>query len=289
MADQFFFVGPGRAGLSLGYALKQADSLHSLTFCGRGLDPPPHPLFIQGTARYVFGLERPGPGTTAVILSVPDEALPEVSLMLAAQGDAPPGCVAFHMSGALGTDPLAPLVGRGYGVGTLHPLQALADPMLGAEQLFGVAFAVSGDPAAVSVARRLVNTLGGAILQIPLSKRPLYHAAAVFASNYLMVLLDAAGRLMAQAGVPPDEAVAAVLPLAKGSLENLSRLGPEHALTGPVARGDVETVRLHLKSLPPRERALYSVMGRELVELARLGGLDEDRAEELLTLMEAKP
>ena len=288
MAERLFFVGPGRAGLSLGYALWRVGAVDSLTFCGRRPDPPPHPLFIQGIARYVFGLEPPGPGTTAVVLSVPDAVLPEVSMVLAAQGEPPPGCAAFHMSGALGTDPLAPLVERGYGVGVLHPLQALADPVLGGEQLEGIYFSVSGEPAAVLAARRIVDHLGSTSIMVPVARRPIYHAAAVFASNYLSGLIGAAGRLMAQAGLSDEEALQAILPLARGSLENLGRLGPASALTGPIARGDIETVRLHLRSLEPRERKVYSVLGLEILQVA-VGGEDgpgETAAEELKELLE---
>ncbi len=286
MGERLFFIGPGRAGLALGYALWKAGNVESILYCGRKTDPPAHPLFIQGVARYVFGLEGPEPGTTAVLLGVPDEALPEISMALAAHGDSPPGCAVFHLSGALGTDPLAPLLEKGYSVGTLHPLQSLADPVLGAEQLKGVYFAVSGEPAAISAARRIVNPLGSSVLTIPVARRPLYHAAAVFASNYLVGLIGAAGRLMVQAGVPEDEALQAILPLARGSLENLGRLGPVGALTGPVSRGDVETVGLHLRTLEARERALYSSLGLEILKLAGEGGLDENSMEELKEMLE---
>lgn len=286
MAENLFFVGPGRAGLSLGYALWQAGAADSLTYCGRRPDPPAHPLFIEGIAEYVFGLERPEPGTTAVILSVPDEVLPEISMTLAAHGEAPGGCVAFHLSGALGTDPLAPLVQRGYGVGTLHPLQTLADPVLGARQLQGVYFAISGEPNALGTARRIVHHLGGFSLSVPVPQRPLYHAAAVFASNYLAGLMNSAARLLAQTGVPEDEALAAILPLARGGLENLERMGPIRALTGPISRGDLETVRLHLRTLEPRERRLYATLGLELLNLAREGDLAEEEAEEIRMILE---
>jgi predicted short-subunit dehydrogenase-like oxidoreductase (DUF2520 family) len=286
MNERLFFVGPGRAGLSLGYALWRAGAVDTLTYCGRTPDPPAHPLFIEGFARYVFGLERPARGTTAVLLAVPDVSLPEISMALAAQGGAPPGCAAFHLSGAMGTDPLAPLREQGYGIGTLHPLQSLADPVLGAGQLEGVYFAVSGEPGAISVARRIVDPLGGSVFSVPVSKRPLYHAAAVFASNYLAGLVAAAGRIMAEAGVPEEDALQAILPLARGSLENLGRLGPVRALTGPVSRGDVETVRLHLRALEPRERALYASLGSEILKLAGDGGLSEDASDELKEMFE---
>jgi predicted short-subunit dehydrogenase-like oxidoreductase (DUF2520 family) len=286
MAENLCIVGPGRAGLALGYALHQEGALESLTYFGRKPDPPAHPLFIHGLADYVFGLQRPYPGSTAVIFAVPDETLPEISMALAAHGEAPAGCAAFHLSGALGTDPLAPLMEQGYSVGTLHPLQSLADPVLGAEQIKGIYFAVSGEPAAIVAARRILDPIGGSAVTVPVARRPLYHAAAVFASNYLAGLIAAAGRLMAQAGVPEDEALRAIMPLARGSLENLDRLGPVRALTGPVSRGDVETVRLHLRTLEPRERALYASLGLEILRLAGENGLEEDVRHELEELFE---
>lgn len=288
MSERLYFFGPGRAGLSLGYALWQMDVAERLTYCGRRPDPPPHPLFIHGNARYVFGLEKPEEGTTAVFLAVPDEVLPEMAMALASLGNAAPGCSVFHLSGALGTDPLAPLLDRGYSVGTLHPLQSLADPVLGAEQLKDIYFSVSGEPAALSTARRILTPLGGTAITVPVARRPLYHAAAVFASNYVAGLIAAAGRLMAQAGIPEDEALEAIIPLARGSLENLGRLGPVRALTGPVSRGDLETVRLHLRTLEPRERALYASLGLEILNLAEDGGLDEDTVEELRETLEGE-
>ena len=209
-------------------------------------------------------------------------------MALAAQGEAPGGCVAFHLSGALGADPLAPLVARGYSAGTLHPLQTLADPVLGARQLQGIYFALSGDPNAMATGRRLIHHLGGDSMSVPVSRRPLYHAAAVFASNYLAGLMNAASRLMVQAGLPEEDALGAILPLARGSLENLERMGPVQALTGPISRGDLETIRLHLRTLEPRERALYAALGLELLNLAMAGELGEDEREEIRELLESE-
>ncbi len=289
MAEHLFFVGPGRAGLSLGYALWQTGGAASLTYCGRRPDPPPHPLFIEGHARYVFGLEAPEHGTTAVILGVPDEVLPEISVALASHGDSPGGCAAFHLSGAMGTEPLGPLLARGYSIGTLHPLQTMADPVLGGRQVQGIYFSISGDPNALSVARRIVSHLGGQTVSVPVPRRPLYHAAAVLASNYLTALMTAAARLMAGAGVPEDEALAAILPLARGALENMERMGPAQALTGPISRGDLETIRLHLRTLEPREKRLYSALGLELLHLARERNLGEDLAAEIKEMLERTP
>ena len=285
--ENLFFVGPGRAGLAVGHALWQADAVGQLTYCGRRPEPPSHPLFIQGVARYVFGLVTPPLDTSAVFLSVPDDVLPEMAHTLAGHGRAPGGCAAFHLSGALSTDILAPLHHRGYAVGSMHPLQALAHPVTGADRLRGSYFAVSGEPRAIRVARRLLGLLDAHALTIPVSRRPLYHAAAVVAANYVPALLAMAGRLLVQAGVPEEEAVDALLPLVRGSLDNVDDLGLLSAVTGPVTRGDVETVRIHLMAMEPREREVYRTLGRELVVLARARGLDDDVGTELDELFAA--
>ena len=107
-----------------------------------------------------------------------------------ASGDAP-GCVALHLSGALSTDALEPLHHRGYAVGSMHPLMAVADPWFSGDRLIGAAFAMTGEPVANTAARRIVAELGGVPLTIAATQRPLYHAAAVMASNYLVALTGA--------------------------------------------------------------------------------------------------
>jgi len=280
MGEKLMFVGPGRAGLALGYALWQAEAVESVTYCGRRPEPPAHPLFTQGIARYRFGLERPAPETDALVLSVPDDVLAEMTHALAGLGSAPPHCAAFHLSGALSGDVLAPLHARGYSVGTLHPLQSLAHPVTGADRLPGSTFALSGEPGAIRVARRLLGYLNASDVAIAVTLRPLYHAAAVMTSNHLAVLLALAGRLLVRAGVPEDQALEALLPLARGTLENIGELGLGQALTGPVARGDIETVRLHLASMEPREREVYRALSRELTELAEEWGVVGDESAE---------
>ncbi len=286
MGDHVHFVGPGRMGLGLGYALWQADAVTSLAYFGRRPEPPAHPLFTQSLAEYSFGLEGIHLHPTIVILSVPDDSLAEVAELVAAQGPAPEGCAAFHLSGALSTEVLAPLHARGYAVGSLHPLQMVANAITGADRLPGSYFSVAGEPGAVAAARRLVGALGSPTITVPERSRPVYHAAAVMASSYLAALLAAAGRLMVQAGLPDDEALPALLPLARGTLSALEESELGRAITGPLVRGDVETIGLHMRSLEPRERALYAALGMELAELIEGTGFDNDALSEIRTLME---
>jgi predicted short-subunit dehydrogenase-like oxidoreductase (DUF2520 family) len=284
MRERVVIVGPGRVGLALGQALAEAGELDDLVYCGRRPDPPTHPLFTQGFARYVYGLEPPRQGTTAVFLTVTDDAIPGMAEFLSLQGPAPEGCPVFHCSGALSTDALEPLHVRGYQVGSFHPLLSIARPLEGAAHFSGAAVAISGEPEALVVGRRLANALGARTILIPTNRRVLYHAAGVFASNYLLVLLEAARRLLVQAGAGDEDAVAALIPLVRSTLDNLEAFGTAGALTGPVSRGDAETVDLHLRVLEPRDQDIYRTLGREALELAR-EGIPDEVAERLAHLL----
>ncbi|HEX6063012.1 MAG TPA: Rossmann-like and DUF2520 domain-containing protein [Longimicrobiales bacterium] len=287
MSENIVIVGAGRMGLALGAALRQVHAAERLIFFGRAMEPPPHPLFDgEDAAEYRIGPQPIPSGTTILILAVPDAALAEVAYDLSRPGQGPPGCVALHLAGALSTEALAPLHAVGYPVGSLHPLQAIADPWHSGDRLIGAAYALAGEPAAINAARRLVNELEGIALVIPPHARPLYHASAVVASNYLIALLAFAVRLMMQTGVAESDAIEALIPLMKGTLDNLDHLGVAHALTGPIARGDADTVRLHLARLSATDRKLYCGLGLELLRVARAAGLDPDKANELEALLE---
>lgn len=287
MSDRIVFIGPGRMGLALGYALSQAEAVDRLTYMGRRPEPPSHPLFMHSTAEYVHGLALPGGGTTALFLAVPDDRISELAHSIADLGDAPEGCSAFHLSGVLSTEALTPLHGVGYSVGSFHPLQAVAHPITGADRLPGSSIAVAGEQLAQRTAHRLVSALGCSTISIPVRRRPAYHAAAVMASNYLAGLLGASVRLLADAGVPEEDALAAILPLARGTLANIEEVGLARAITGPIVRGDSETVDLHLRALGESDRALYSAMGRELLRQADEAGLlDSNQLAQLLALIE---
>lgn len=275
-------------GLALGAALVRVGFTQRLTYFGRAQDAPPHPLFepVSGAepkpaAAYIPALQALPAGTSIVVLAVPDSALAEVAFDLSRAGAAPSGCVALHLSGAISTDVLAPLNAVGYAVGALHPLQTIADPWHSGQQLVGAAYGISGEPAALAAARRMVAALDGFPIVVPSAQRPRYHAAAVFTANYTIALISVAARMLAEIGLTRDEAVGALLPLLRGSVKNIEQIGLLGSLTGPIARGDTDTVRLHISRLSEEERLLYCGLGRELTRLAREAGLDAERADAL--------
>src|SRR5262249_49082193 len=168
------------------------------------------------------------------------------------------------------------------GVGTMHPLSAIADGKTAMRSLKGTVFGVEGDEVGRTTAGKLVHALGGIVLALDGRQMAAYHAAAALASNYLVATLDAAASVLASAGVGDKEAAQALVPLAEGALKNIALHGTTGGLTGPVRRGDAATVSRHLEALlgRPELAEIYRVLARRAVEIAtRIDGPDApDRA-----------
>jgi predicted short-subunit dehydrogenase-like oxidoreductase (DUF2520 family) len=213
-------------------------------------------------------------GAGTVVLAVPDDAITPVALALAEAGAVEPGQVVLHLSGLHGREALAPLDGRGAALGSLHPLQAISDPGTAAVRWRGAYAAVEGDDRAVREAERLGRLLGLIPFRLRSDQKPVYHAGAVMAANYVVALAGAAERLGREAGVPAELAARLYLPLLFGALENLRSQSPIEALTGPIRRGDLATIEVHLAALSADDRRLYIDLGLEALKLARAGGLD---------------
>lgn len=277
-------VGPGRMGLTLASALEESGDVGTITVYGRHPEPPGHPLFIQGLVEYVYGAAPLDPRTEALLLAVPEAAIPEVAHAFAAQGAAPEGCAAFHLSGALPTDVLEPLYHAGYPVASLHPLVAVTHPVTGADRLPGASLALTGGPDSARVARRLADALRMSLLEVPAARRPLYHASVVLASTTVLPVLDLCVRLLSRAGVDPDSAVDAIIPLVRSTLTSVEERGTAESMRGPIARGDLETVDLHLRSLDAEDQRLYAVLGSELVRMA--GEMEDETRTELMELFD---
>jgi predicted short-subunit dehydrogenase-like oxidoreductase (DUF2520 family) len=212
-------------------------------------------------------------GATTIVVAVPDGAITPVATELASAGAVDAEQVVLHLSGLLDAGALRPLAGTGAALGSWHPLQTISDTATAAERWRGAVAAVEGDPRAIAEARRLSQLLGLEPIGLPPGAKPAYHAGAVMASNYVVALAAMAGRVAAAAGIPPELAARMYLPLLLGTAENLAHASPAVALTGPVRRGDVATVRVHLEALAPEDRRLYARLGLETLAVARAGGL----------------
>ena len=161
-------------------------------------------------------------------------------------------------------------------------LSAIADGKAAMRGLKGTVFGVEGDEVGRATAGKLVGALGGVPMTLDGTQMAGYHAAAAMASNYIVAALDAAAAVLAGTGVPPEQAAAALVPLARGALDNIERRGTTDGLTGPIRRGDAPTIQRHLEALrgKPELVEMYRALARRAVEIAqRIDGRDApDRA-----------
>jgi predicted short-subunit dehydrogenase-like oxidoreductase (DUF2520 family) len=223
--------------------------------------------------------------SAVVFLTVPDDVVAGIAARVAAEGKAIPPTVAFvHASGALELGALAPLSGR-HPIGSFHPLRSFPEP--GPPAAFrDIVIAVdASSPSLLRVLSRLARDLGAAPRRVDDSGRALYHAAAVFASNYVVALLAEAAGLLEQSGWTEKEAVKGLTALAEGAVANVARRGPTAALTGPIRRGDAETVSRHLAAVArsgpgTRRTDLYRMLGEVALGIAKQAGLEPAAAEQ---------
>ena len=227
-----------------------------------------------------------------IFLTVPDDAISQVASSI----DWPEGRGVVHCCGAGTSALLSPAHGAGALCGSFHPLQTFTplptneDPTtlatLARKRLHGVTFAIEGTGWLRQALQSIAADLGGHTIEVSPENRPLYHASAVMSCGALIALLRSAAALWQAMGVDQKTAFRALLPLARTTLENAAALGAEAATTGPVARGDVDTVRTHLQalqSLAPEILPLYTELTRVLVAHASsLNGQKRSELERLL-------
>ncbi|MQL53282.1 DUF2520 domain-containing protein [Desulfofundulus thermobenzoicus] len=207
-----------------------------------------------------------------VFITTPDREIAPVSAAIARKGGFRPGQVVAHTSGAHPAGELQGVREAGALAVSIHPLQSFADVAGARENLPGSYFALEGDEGAMPLARQVVADLQGHCFTIRAEDKPLYHAAACIASNYLVSLMHLATGLYGCFGLSRREAFQALFPLVQGTINNIRRVGPVEALTGPVARGDVPTIQGHLPALERvgnEEEALYRMLGLYTIRVAR--------------------
>ncbi len=226
-------------------------------------------------------------GPEVVLLAVPDESIGAIAGALASKGEWSKRVV-LHHAGAFGPETLAPLRQAGASTGVLHPLQVMprdpADPL--PESTFA---RCEGAPAALRIARRLARDAGLIALPSRLKWTPAtrldYHIAASLTANDLVGLIASAAKLLESSGAARDEALEALLPLARGALEQLTVDPPGQAVSGPVPRGDADTLEAHFVRLNRRDRDLHEVhrlLSSRVLRLAVEEGRIAERARKRL-------
>ena len=263
-------IGPGKVGQAL------AALLPRVGYDVRGLFGRAADLATAAAAEVVF-------------ITTPDRAIAGVAEAVAGRGGFRPGQVVAHTSGALSSEVLAPARQSGAATLSMHPLQTFASVETAVRVLPGSTFVLEGDPEGLSVGREVAQRLGGRAWEISPAAKSVYHAAACIASNYLVTLVDAAVRLWERTGLPREEAIPALLPLLRGTVDSVAAVGVPGALTGPVERGELEVLRGHLQGIAqqvPELLELYANLGEYTAQVAHeKGRLGDGQVQEVRSLM----
>lgn len=264
-ASGFALVGPGRAGTALALALR-GRGRRATAVAGRSPEAASTLRAARALDAPAVAVEHAGRDADLVVVATPDGAIAAAAAALAPS--LRPGALVVHLSGARSRHELDDVVAvrADVEVGSIHPLQSLPSGEVGRARLPGSWCAVDGPPEV----ERLAVTLGMRPFRVDPARRVDYHAAACVASNHLVALLGQVERLAAHAGAPS----AAFLPLVRATLDNVDELGPATALTGPVARGDADTVAAHLDALPADERDAYRALAAAALRLIDRAGTE---------------
>jgi len=218
-------------------------------------------------------------------ITTPDDAIAQVAQQVRWHA----GQSVVHCSGADSIDILEPARECGAHVGGFHPLQTFASVAHAIENIPGSTFAIEAEEPLFSILTEMASTLGGNWVRLDSGDKVLYHAAAVVACNYFVTLVKLATDLWQTFGVSAEQATRALLPLLRGTLNNIDNVGLPHCLTGPIARGDIGTIKKHLAALEraaPDVLSTYRELGLQTIPIALAKGkIDEGRAEELRTLL----
>jgi predicted short-subunit dehydrogenase-like oxidoreductase (DUF2520 family) len=279
LSSSIAIIGAGRVGSALGRVLKQRGA----PVCAlASRDPEKTRAAAQFIGTEAVALESVPRLARRVLITVSDAAISDVAAKLADAGFS--HGVALHTAGSRGPEVLESLRAAGVSVGVMHPLQTFPTPERGVHALPGSYFAITGDEQARAWALEIIRLLDGTPLAIPSQQWAMYHAAAVMASNYQVTLIDAALEILEHAGVPPQQGLAALAPIARATLENVLHLGPQDALTGPISRGDIETVvrnQAALRAVSPATQELYRAAAKRTIPIAERRGLDHHLIEQL--------
>ncbi|WED42967.1 Rossmann-like and DUF2520 domain-containing protein [Legionella cardiaca] len=281
----FNLVGAGRLGKNIAFALtaKQQGQLGAI--CNRS--PLSAALASQqiGSGTVVSNLKELPP-VELTFITTPDDTIRRIADELAKEKIMLPGSIVVHCSGALNSNELLVLKKQGCHIASIHPLKAFRDNYIDSNAFQNCPCVVEGDDKAVALLIALFNSLGATLVPIKAEKKACYHAAAVFSSNYLVTLIATSIELLTEAGISHDLAKNISMKLMHSSFTNIEQTtDPKQALTGPLARGDVQTIEKHLVALlNPTLKALYRAAALATLPLTELEIEKKLALQQLLTV-----
>jgi predicted short-subunit dehydrogenase-like oxidoreductase (DUF2520 family) len=284
----FAIIGAGKVGTAIGHTLQKKE-FNIVAVASRTQES------LDRARDFIFGFKtqdviEASKLADVIILTTNDDQVEPVCEKIAQNGGFDAQDVVFHVSGALSLDVLDYAKAKGAKVGSIHPLQSFATVEGAVSQLPGSVFGVTAEKEVLPLAREIVEALGGTVVVVKDEDKSLYHAAACVASNYFVGLIHFAQSIYEGLGVSKELALKALLPLIKGTLANMESQGTAKALTGPIARGDLEPIKRHLdafRSKIPEKKKLYCELGKYITQVAlEKGTISQDKQKELCQLLQ---
>ena len=278
-------IGAGRVGTGLALSFARA-KCNVVAVASRSVASAKRLARRVPGARAVSSPQEAADRSDLVFLTVPDDAIEAVASGIRWRADV--GCV--HCSGAADLDVLSKAAAEGALVGGFHPLRMFGE--IGSFDMRGCSIAIAGPEALARKLDRLARAIGARPLRLPEGGRALYHAAANFSGAFVVALIAETLVLWKRLGIAERDALRALLPLLRGSVDNVEKLGAAGALGSVIARGDVGTIRKHLDALAtaaPESLDLYRLLSLRTIPLARAKGtLETEAAKEIEVLLSAK-
>jgi len=263
MQKSLAILGAGRVGRALGRALHEHGWQIGIVATRTEASARQAVKFIRAGRAFAY-IPPQVVAAKTILISVPDDAIPETAAELArVGGEHLRRKIVLHTSGACDAGALQAVRACGAFAASMHPLQTFNG--LSVPPLEGKVFGIEGDPAAVRVARAIARTLGGVPVNIKRENKVAYHAAGAFASGLVLAMEEAGVQILQNAGLPRREAQRALLSLSRQVLDHYEKLGPHKAWTGPLSRGDYGVVAAHeeaIARLHPEFLEAYQAVSR---------------------------
>ena len=280
-------IGLGRVGGAFAIALSRRgykiDRLvfrteRDLSKLTEHLPTPPNISTLDSVRRF---------SSDVVFITTADPEIEDVAASISDKLDA--DSVVLHTSGSLPSTVLRSVSEHGPAIGSLHPLVAVSDPILGADAFSQAYFCLEGEPKALAIADEVVQVLNGRSFSIDTEFKSLYHAGAVMAAGHFVSLVDSSVGVFEKCGVERSQALSALLPLVESALRNLRLQDASAALTGPFARADRGTIERHLDALDRSgmddEKRVYIELGLQALKIAERGGVPKEKVVEIREIL----
>lgn len=264
-------LGAGKLGTTIAFLLQQQHLVRVAGICNSSLASARNAASFIGVGTPVACIAEL-PAADITLIATPDDRIESCCQALVQESNLKQGSIVLHCSGALSSDVLSVAQAAHCAIASVHPLMSFASPQTAVERYRGVFCAMEGDVAALACLRPLFEAIGSTTFEISKENKTLYHAGSVFASNYLVALARLAQRCFGLAGIEDGVAKQLLVGLMTGTLANVqgSRC-LKNALTGPIQRGDLNTVARHLDALQGSDlENIYAHLGQLTLELSRL-------------------